>query len=175
MLQVNNAGWCDYTDAENVNGLNTLYHFETDWLADGDWHVYAASFTPKTAKVSFDGNIVNEWVIPAEADNTANGLFTNGADLKYICLGGNQAWNWGDVDPGFWFDDLAIYNKVLSSDDIKTIMDKKAAGSGVDDLGVDRAATAEYYDMNGVKVAAPSDGIYIKRQGNNVSKVIVKK
>lgn len=175
VLQVNNAGWCDYTDAENVKGANALYHFETDWLSDGEWHVYAASFTPKTAKVSFDGNVVNEWAIPEEADNTAAGLFTNGADLKYICLGGNQAWNWGDPDPGFWFDDFAIYNKVLSEDDIKAIMDEKIASDGVANIEVDAAASVEYFDMNGVKVAAPSNGIYIKRQGNKASKVVVKR
>lgn len=174
VLQVNNAGWCDYTDAENVKGANSLYHFETDWLADGEWHLYAASFTPKTANVSFDGNVVNEWVIPEEADNTAAGLFTNGADLKYICLGGNQAWNWADPDPGFWFDDFSIYNKVLTADDLKTIMVQKAEGNGVANIEVNAGAAVEYYDMQGMRVADPSNGIYIKRQGKTVSKVIVK-
>jgi hypothetical protein len=53
------------------------------------------------------------------------GLFSNGADLKYICLGGNQAWNWGDQDPGFMFDDIAIYDVELSAKQIESIMANK--------------------------------------------------
>jgi hypothetical protein len=45
--------------------------------------------------------------------------------LKYVCLGGNQAWNWGDNDPGFAFDDVAIYNVALTVDQIKLIISKK--------------------------------------------------
>lgn len=57
--------------------------------------------------------------------NTISGIFTNGADLKYISLGGNQAWTWADPDPGFMFDDIAIYNKALTIDEIQAIMKKK--------------------------------------------------
>lgn len=121
VLQINNNGWSDYTNDQNVNGVNAEYHDATDWLADGNWHYYTATFTPTNAKVYFDGVIVNEWEIDGE-NNTAAGLFTNGADFKHICLGGNQAWNWGDPDPGFWFDDFAIYNTELSADQIKMIM-----------------------------------------------------
>ena len=36
-------------------------------------------------------------------------------------------------------------------------------------------APAEYYDLNGVRVAAPADGtIVIRRQGNEVSKLLVR-
>ena len=45
--------------------------------------------------------------------------------MKYISLGGNQAWTWGDPDPGFMFDDIAIYNKALTIDEIQAIMKKK--------------------------------------------------
>lgn len=124
VLQVNNNGWSDYTDVQNVNGVNGVYHNETDWLADGGWHYYTATFTPTTAKVYFDGNIVNEWELDGEA-NTALGMFEHGDEFKHICLGGNQAWNWGDPDPGFWFDDLAIYNTELSQDQIKAVMGLK--------------------------------------------------
>lgn len=63
VLQVNNNGWSDYTDNQNVNGTNGIYHDATDWLADGGWHHYTATFTPTTAKVYFDGELVNEWVV----------------------------------------------------------------------------------------------------------------
>lgn len=125
VLQINNSGWSDYTDVQNVNGVNGVYHNDTDWLADGGWHFYTVTFTATNAKVYFDGVIVNEWELDGD-NNTAAGLFTNGADFKHICLGGNQAWNWGDPDPGFWFDDFAVYDRELSADQIKSIMSLKS-------------------------------------------------
>jgi hypothetical protein len=126
VVQVNCSGWCDFTDVQNVKGANTLYHNLTDWLADRKWHYYAATFTEKTAKVFFDGQIVNEWAVDGETGGQViKGLFSNGADLKYICLGGNQAWNWADPDPGFMFDDIAIYNTELTAEQIALIISNK--------------------------------------------------
>lgn len=126
VLQENCNGWSDYTDVQNVAGANKIYHNDTgaDWLADGEWHHYVATFTPTTAKVYFDGKIANEWEIDGVA-NTAAGMLTDGHLLTHICLGGNQAWNWGDPDPGFWFDDLAIYNTELSAAQINSIIGLK--------------------------------------------------
>jgi hypothetical protein len=128
VVQVNCAGWCDFTDGQNVKGANILYHDATDWLVDHNWHYYTATFTETTAKVFFDGVAVNEWAVDGVADGSViKGLFSNGADLKYICLGGNQAWNWGDPDPGFMFDDIAIYNAALTADQIANIIAQKNA------------------------------------------------
>jgi len=123
VLQVNCNGWCDFTDAQNTKGSNTLYHDATDWLADKGWHYYTVTLTEKNAKVYFDGVLKNEWEVSGSGDgNVIAGLFSNGSDLKYICLGGNQAWNWGDNDPGFMFDDIAIYDKALSQAEIESII-----------------------------------------------------
>ncbi len=46
--------------------------------------------------------------------------------------------------------------------------------SGIGDVTVDDDSCAEYYDMRGVRVENPSGGIYLKRTGDRVSKVIVK-
>ena len=121
VLQLNNAGWTDYTDAQNTAGVNTLYHDATDWLADKQWHYYTVVFDNENAKVYFDGVMKNEWNMDG-VSNTQMGLFTNGGDLKYICLGGNQAWNWGDNDPGFAFDDICCFNVALSAAQIKALM-----------------------------------------------------
>jgi hypothetical protein len=121
VLQVNNAGWTDYTDAQNVKGVNSLYHAETDWLADKQWHYYTVVFDGENAKVYFDGEVVNEWNADG-VNNTQRGLFNAGNALKYICLGGNQAWNWGDNDPGFEFDDIMFFDFALTPADIQTLM-----------------------------------------------------
>ena len=46
--------------------------------------------------------------------------------------------------------------------------------AGISDITVDDNAEAEYYRLDGVKVSEPSNGIFIRRQGNKVTKVIVK-
>lgn len=45
--------------------------------------------------------------------------------------------------------------------------------SGVQTVSVDANAPAEYFNLHGQRVANPAKGIYIKRQGNKVSKVIL--
>ena len=132
VLQVNCNGWCDYVDEQNAAGSNTLYHGGDDWLADGDWHHYMVVFNEEEAKVYFDGVLKNQWdasqtYVKDESTmyTTQLGLFTNGSDLSYICLGGNQAWNWADDDPAFKFDDLYITNKALTPDDIERILFEK--------------------------------------------------
>ena len=47
-----------------------------------------------------------------------------------------------------------------------------AGGNGVAEI--ESAANAEYYNLQGVRVANPENGLYIKRQGNNAVKVLVK-
>ncbi|MDR2056872.1 MAG: LamG domain-containing protein [Dysgonamonadaceae bacterium] len=126
VVQVNCNGWCDFTDAQNIKGVNTLYHDAADWLVDHQWHYYTATFTETTAKVFFDGVAVNEWEVSGSGGGSEiKGLFSNGADLKYICLGGNQAWDWSDPDPGFMFDDIVIYNVELSAEQIGMIIAEK--------------------------------------------------
>ena len=46
--------------------------------------------------------------------------------------------------------------------------------TGVEDVTVDENAPVEYYNLQGVRVANPENGIYIRRQGSKVSKVLVK-
>ena len=121
-LQLNNAGWCNFDDAQNVNGTNALYHDATDWLADHGWHYYTVTLTATSAKVYMDGELKNEWQVAGTGDNnTIEGAFIYGANYKYITLGGNQAFDWGDPDPGFMFDDFAVYNKELSPEQIKPV------------------------------------------------------
>ena len=141
VLQLNCNGWTDYTDAQNVAGVNTLYHNETDWLTDKQWHYYSVVFDNENAKVYFDGEVVNEWNMDG-ATNTQRGLFNNGGDLKYVCLGGNQAWGWADNDPGFAFDDIAIYDEALTPTQIQYIMSIKKNG------GVAEISLPEYYYRN---------------------------
>lgn len=49
------------------------------------------------------------------------------------------------------------------------------AAAGVEDITVaDENAPVEYYNLQGVKVANPESGLYIRRQGNTATKVLIK-
>lgn len=125
LLQINDfAGhWCDYTDGQNVAGTNKIWHGDNDWLADGKWHHYAFTITPESATVYFDGEVANSWETSGDGNGgSADGIFMNGELYKHIALGGNQAWNWGDPDAGFWYDELSVYNEGFTQDQIKRLM-----------------------------------------------------
>lgn len=46
--------------------------------------------------------------------------------------------------------------------------------SGIDAIEADTNAPVEYYNLQGVRVANPESGLYIRRQGNKVAKILVK-
>lgn len=47
-------------------------------------------------------------------------------------------------------------------------------GAGVGNITIDESAPVEYYNLQGIRIANPENGLYIRRQGNNVTKVLVK-
>ena len=48
-----------------------------------------------------------------------------------------------------------------------------SSSAGIDDVFVDDNAPAEYYNLQGVKVDNPTNGLYIKKQGGKATKVIL--
>ena len=48
------------------------------------------------------------------------------------------------------------------------------ATTGIEDITVDENAPVEYYNLQGVRVENPENGLYIRRQGNKATKVLVK-
>lgn len=46
--------------------------------------------------------------------------------------------------------------------------------SGIETIGADNTAAVEYFNLQGVKVANPGSGLYIRRQGSKVEKVFVR-
>ena len=133
--QVNCAGWSDFTGANNVTGKNSVYNTYSweandnnytnagNWLEDQKWHYYTAVFTDTNVKIFLDGDVKNEWNFDGTSDGQViSGLFTNGAELKYVCLGGNQAWDWNDYDAPFRFARLLIKNSKMTAGEIKAQM-----------------------------------------------------
>ena len=188
-VQVNNSGWCDFTGANNVNGKNTVYNSNAweagdaayinggNWLEDQKWHYYTAVFTDTNVKVFLDGEVKNEWNIDGVTEGQiVSGLFTNGAELKYVCLGGNQAWDWNDNDAPFRFARLLIKNTKMTQGEVKAQMKADFPGweeyaSGIEAIQVKAQPTVNaIYNMAGQQVDGGYKGLVIK----NGKKVVLK-
>lgn len=179
VLQLNCNGFSDYDDVQNVAGKNTLYHGDTDWLKDHKWHHYAVVFEGENAKVFFDGVLKNEWdASKLDSQNrttTQKGLFSNGAELKYICLGGNQAWEWNDNDAPFDFARLLIKNSKMTAGEIAAQMkadvgetdmeayyaEKDEEPDGISVVKINNVNTPAY-NLAGQKVTNGFKGLVIK-------------
>lgn len=46
--------------------------------------------------------------------------------------------------------------------------------TGADSIDIDNNTPAVYYNLQGVEVTNPENGIFIKKQGNKVTKVYIK-
>src|SRR5665648_846657 len=147
IAQVNCAGWTDFSAAAN----------------------YTATFTETSVKIYVDGVVQNSWTLSGTDGHSVNGLFTNGSELTYICLGGNQAWDWGDFDAAFMYDDLAIYSSALTVEQINGIIAAKMS-TAVNQINLDPSSKLigeELFNISGAKVSSDFNslkpGIYIKR------------
>ena len=102
-------------------------------------------------------------------------------DAKDATLEGYNKWDRTITIPS---DDTKVYNVFgfisyyQAKDDpeakVQFYPTQFVEASGVDAIVTDNAA-AEYYTIDGVRVVNPENGIYIVRQGNKVSKVIIRK
>ena len=181
VLQVNCNGSSDFTDAQNVAGKNTELNGDNDWLKDHKWHHYAAVFEGENAKVFIDGVLKNEWNNDGTT-NTQKGLFSNGADLKYVCLGGNQAWDWNDNDAPFDFARLLIKNSKMTAGEIAAQMkadfennDMEAyyaegGETGVKTIKTTQNSNAAIYNLAGQKVSNDFKGIVIQNGRKMIQK-----
>lgn len=56
-------------------------------------------------------------------------------------------------------------------DDVRIWSDDDEEGAGVDAVVVDANAPVEYFNLQGIRVANPENGVFIRRQGTTTSKV----
>ena len=61
-------------------------------------------------------------------------------------------------------------------DDVWSKFSKQSVTTGIEAIETDAIdADAEYYNLQGVRIVNPTSGIYIRRQGTKIDKVIIKK
>ncbi|MDE6156982.1 MAG: hypothetical protein K2F78_02430 [Muribaculaceae bacterium] len=78
-----------------------------------------------------------------------------------------------EVDPNRYYNITVRLNNNGTVNSIKHEDVTDSITTGVEGVEAEDAdATVEYYNMQGMRVAQPKSGIYIRRQGNTVSKVI---
>lgn len=66
---------------------------------------------------------------------------------------------------------VTVYNKVPS---LYVINFEKKSTSAIDEIAVDQEADAVYYNLQGVRVDNPANGVYVRVAGSKVSKVYVR-
>lgn len=135
-IQINCAGWSDYTNEENVNGANDE---SNAWIAtkmvptdsisesgdtimapsafDENWHYVAITFNGVNAKYYVDGEIMNEW----NATNNNYCFPANMGVLNDLYLGDCGPF-WQDKDGAYAYDDISFYSQELTKEQIELIM-----------------------------------------------------
>ncbi len=122
-------------------------------LYDGNTMTITATGGLKIESIEFTGSTL-------DAISTETGSYTNGVWTPSAARTSN------------------VESVVFKSSGKPTIKTINVVTSGVydsvDDIVIDENAPVEYYNLQGVRVANPENGIYIRRQGSKVSKVLVK-
>lgn len=81
----------------------------------GDWHHFAFSISQTTATVYINGEVVST--------NDFPGINWNGCDLFSIMSGAPRFTGWNHHSDLSLMDELRIFNKVLTQEEVQTIMD----------------------------------------------------
>lgn len=148
-----NPVYLDLTDPTDV-----IWELQFTGIVDSDGQIYFMGGTYAIEAFGLTEAEIVEWGIKniTYADNVIS--FPQGSVLLAIPRGGN---NWGIGNK------LPAYNTYLSL--------PKDWNSAVSNITVeDNDAPVEYYNLQGVRVANPENGLYIKRQGKTAKKVLVK-
>lgn len=149
------------TDAANAFTITVADGKAT--IQDGNGRYYAMDDSHFTSFQFYtEINAGCYWTYAFEGDNVK---FTNGLNTTCIIAQskGNQGTWYANVAPA---DAPAEFNL--------PILFKQAKSDGISDITVDENAPVEYYNLQGVRVANPENGLYIRRQGNKAVKVLVK-
>lgn len=78
----------------------------------------------------------------------------------------------GLADDSNFYNDHAGHNDVIVNSLTGTVSCSKTVGSGVEEVAVEEGSV-EYFTLTGVRVESPAKGIYIRKAGNKVEKVVL--
>ncbi len=134
-------------------------------------------FTPKSvAAADITTDLVNsvilvENVVLDEASPSTKSNFTGKVGDVELSFRNNYTLE--SVEAGTY--NITVLVTIYSGSTSLYVINYAAADSSVAELEADENAEAVYYNLQGVKVAEPENGLYIKVQGNKATKVLVRK
>lgn len=117
-----------------------------------DLSITGSGYTNRATVAGYEGAAATEW--PDGLSFSSGYVWTPGEDTNVFFLENN-------AESGMV---AFTYAKVVFS----------TTETGIDGINSDLDAPVEYFNLNGVRVSEPADGIFIRRQGSKVSKVVVK-
>lgn len=140
--------------SENAaNGINLIGKMELK----GNLNLNVKVANTAAGAITVTGELTNEQPIELTLANTELGsqVVKGTTDYKKFTL----------TNPGLFLNVDADNNSLVLSNEKQT---------GISDITVDENAPVEYYNLQGVRVANPEAGLYIRRQGGKAEKVYVK-
>ncbi len=138
-----------------------------------------SGYTMKDANgryLGFDGEHKTSFQLYTEVNEFTiwNIAYTNGQAVITLEAAGvtGQVGVTKNATSGEWYNNIAP--SVDATDIMFPTLYKKSGDSGVEAVVVDENAPVEYYNLQGIRVANPENGLFIRRQGNSVSKVYIR-
>lgn len=109
----------------------------------------------------------DEWedLTPAELPNGKSWTYVSSGDIDVKAFDGKK------IQLGFYYTSSQEQD-IAGTWEIKNLFVKGDKKTSVETISTD--APAEYFDLQGRRIANPAAGIFIRRQGDKVSKVVVK-
>lgn len=133
-------------------------------------------------EIVITGSVNDGWGIPDDSEDSSTGIKSsddNGTvDTAPIFKSGKAKTMFWEAKDGVQLKEVTLKEKVrASAQQVEQVYVVYAAGgeSGINSAVVDNSnAPVEYYNLQGVRVVNPTRGIYVMRQGNKATKVLLK-
>ena len=116
----------------------------------------------------------NTFTVAADEGYNVTSIVFEGSNITGLTVSSGTlsgtTWTAGDAVGSVSFSKEATGNNPT----VKTMTVYYADAAGVEDVAVDTNAPVEYFNLQGVRVVNPENGLFIRRQGNTVSKVVIR-
>lgn len=136
----------------------------------------AGVFTPKTVAAAdittaLVNNVINiDNVVFAEATPADLANFTGKVGDTELSFRNN--YKLPSVEAGTYT--VTVVVTIYDNAPSLYVIEYNAGSTAVDNIAVDAAAPVEYFNLQGIRVANPENGVFIRRQGSKVSKIVIR-
>lgn len=121
--------------------------------------------------------IMNVTITALEKANNYNVVDATGKVLGYNSFNkddANKHQTKIEIPTGEGYDITGFVCRFNETLQVTPITFVKHEGAGIDEVGADNNASVEYYNLQGVRVDNPANGLYIKRHGAKAEKIYIK-